>query len=70
MSVTPAAMLSAAEDSLKRILDTDTSQWSEGQLSQRQLEIDKLERVIDRYERKVAAAAGRRIFSPVKRVDL
>ena len=69
MAATAQQQLDAANDSLLRILESDTSNWSEQQRSQQQLDIEKLERLIDRLENKVSCASGRRIFSPVRRVD-
>jgi hypothetical protein len=69
MAATDQQILDEARDSLLRILQSDTSSWSEMQRTQQQLQIDKLERLIDRYETKVSAAGGRRIFHPVRRVN-
>lgn len=70
MAASDQAIADAARDSLARILATDTAEWSEGQRRQRQLEIDKLTDTIDRFEAKAAHSGGRRIFSPMKRVNL
>ena len=59
-----------ARDSLARILDTDTTAWSEGERRQQQLEIDRLEAIITKFEAKATRAAGRRIFQPIKRVNV
>lgn len=59
-----------ARDSLNRILQTDVSEWSEGQRRARQLEIDRLQDIITNFELKAARSSGRRIFSPVRRVNL
>ena len=69
MAATDQQILDEAKDSLLRILQTDTTEWGESQRRQHQLEIDKLERLIDRYETKVAGSAGRRIIRPITRVD-
>jgi hypothetical protein len=70
MAATDQQILNEAKDSLLRILQTDTSSWSESQRNQQQLEIDKLERLIDRYETKTAAAGGRSVFQPIRRINL
>lgn len=71
MSVTDQQMLDKAKDSLARILDTDTRSWTKGDKQQHALEIDRLERLIEKYERRVTAANGnRQIFSPIRRIDL
>ena len=70
MAASDTEILNSAKDSLKRILDTDTSNWSEGERRQQQLEIDRLVNVIDRYEQKTAATAGRKLHFPVGRVDI
>lgn len=62
-------LLDAARCSLKRILDTDTSSWSESGRAQQQIQIRDQMALIDRLETKVAAQSGRRIFGPVRRVD-
>lgn len=69
MAASDQAIANAARDSLKRILDTDTSSWSEGQRQAQQLEIDRLTNVISEFEAK-ANRGSRRIFSPVQRVDV
>jgi hypothetical protein len=58
-----------AREALNRILQTDSSEWSEGERSQRMLEIDRLEAIISKFEAK-SARSGRRIFVPIRRVDL
>lgn len=70
MSVTDQQLLDAARESLLRILATDTEEWSESKRMQRQLSIDKLMNQIDRLEEKVSASQGRRIFQPVRRVNV
>jgi len=69
MAATAQQQLDAANDSLLRILATDTSQWSESGRMQSQLQITQLYDLIDKLETKVACSGGRRIFSPVRRVD-
>jgi hypothetical protein len=70
MAATAQQQLDAANDSLLRILQTDTSSWSESGRAQQQIRISELNDLIEKLETKVAQAAGRRIFSPVRRVDL
>jgi hypothetical protein len=70
MAATDQQIADAARNSLARILDTDSAEWSEGERRQRALEIDRLTNVITDFEGKAARSAGRRIFSPVKRVNL
>ena len=60
----------AANDSLLRILQTDTSSWSESGRAQQQIRISELNDLIEKLETKVAQATGRRIFSPVRRVNI
>jgi len=69
MAATDQQIVDAARDSLLRILETDTTEWSEGERRQQQLEIDRLEAVITKFEAKAGRSAGRRIFSPMTRVD-
>lgn len=68
MAATAQQQLDAANDSLLRILQTDTSQWSESGRMQAQLQIRDLYKIIDTLETKVACQSGRRIFGPVRRV--
>lgn len=70
MSVTDQQLLDAARESLLRILATDTEEWSESKRMQRQLSIDKLMAQIDRLEEKVSASQGRRLFQPIRRVNV
>jgi len=70
MSVTDQQLLDAARESLLRILATDSAEWSESKRMQRQLEIDKLQTLVDRLEEKVAASQGRRLFQPIRRVNV
>lgn len=70
MAASDQQIADAARDSLARILETDAAEWSEGQRRQRQLEIDKLTATIEKFEGKAAQSSGRRIFSPMKRVNL
>lgn len=69
MAATAQQQLDAANDSLLRILETDTSQWSESGRMQQQIQIRDLQNLIDNLETKVAAQSGRRILSPVRRVS-
>jgi len=66
---TDADLATAAREALARILATDTAEWGEGERRQRQLEISELRNTITEFEAK-AARSGRRIFAPVRRVDL
>lgn len=68
MAATDQQIADEARDSLLRILQTDTSNWSEGERRQQQLEIDRLENIITKFEAK-ANRSGRRIFNPVRRVN-
>jgi len=70
MAATAQQQLDAANDSLLRILQTDTSSWSESGRAQQQIRISELNDLIEKLETKVAQAAGRRIFSPVRRVNI
>lgn len=70
MAATNQQILDEARDSLLRILQTDTSSWSESQRSQQQIQIRQLQDLIDRYEQKVTSESGRRPFHPIRRVDL
>lgn len=69
MAATDQAIADAARNSLLRILETDTTSWSEGERNQQQLELDRLEGIITTFEAK-AARTGRRIFVPVRPVGL
>lgn len=69
MAATAQQQLDAANDSLLRILQTDTSQWSEAGRMQHQLQVTDLLNLISTLEAKVASQSGRRIFAPVRRVD-
>lgn len=69
MAATAQQQLDAANDSLLRILQTDTSQWSESGRAQQQIQIRDLQNLIDNLEAKVSSQAGRRIFGPVRRVN-
>jgi hypothetical protein len=68
MVATAQQQLDAANDSLLRILQTDTSNWSEQGRAQQQLQIRDLHALIESLETKLAQQSGRRIFSPVRRV--
>ena len=70
MAATAQQQLDAANDSLLRILQTDTSSWSEQGRAQQQIRISELNDLIEKLETKVAQATGRRIFSPVGRVNI
>jgi len=69
MAATAQQQLDAANDSLLRILQTDTSQWSEYGRMQQQIQIRDLQNLIDNLESKTSAQNGRRIISPVRRVS-
>lgn len=70
MAATAQQQLDAANDSLLRILQTDTSSWSESGRAQHQIRISELNDLIEKLETKVAQVSGRRIFSPVRRVNI
>ena len=70
VAATAQQQLDAANDSLLRILQTDTSEWSEAGRAQQQLQIRDLQNLINNLESKVAAQTGRRIIGPVRRVGL
>lgn len=69
MAATAQQQLDAANDSLLRILQTDTSQWSESGRMQQQIQIRDLHALIDSLEAKVAAQSGRSFLTPIKRVS-
>jgi hypothetical protein len=69
MAATAQQQLDAANDSLLRILETDTSQWSESGRMQQQIQIRDLQNLISHLETKVASQNGRRIVSPIRRVS-
>lgn len=69
MAATVQQQLNAANDSLLRILETDTSEWSESGRTQQQLQIRDLYALIEKLESKVASESGRRIINPIRRVD-
>ena len=70
MATSDQAILDAARESLLRILTTDAAEMEEKDRRLRALEIDKLEALIDKYEKRVSSGAGRRILNPVKRVNI
>jgi hypothetical protein len=70
MAATDQQILDEAKDSLLRILQTDTSSWSESKRAQQQIQIRDLKELISEYETKVESAAGRRIAVPVRRVNI
>lgn len=70
MTTSDQQILTAAKESLARILATDAAEMEEKDRRTRTLEIDKLSALIDKYEAKVASGNGRRILNPVKRVNL
>jgi hypothetical protein len=69
MAASDQQIADKARDSLSRILDADTTSWSEGERQQQVLEIDRLTNVITEFEAKAARSGGRRIFSPIKPVN-
>lgn len=69
MAATDQQLADAARNSLLRILETDTSSWSEGQRQQQQLQISELQKTISEFEAK-AARSGRRLFFPVTKVNV
>lgn len=68
MAATDQQILDSAKDSLYRILSADTAEWFEGGHRQRLLEIDRLQRVIDVYEKRVSAGS-RRAFMPIRSIS-
>lgn len=70
MAATDQQIADNARDSLNRILQTDSSEWSEGERKQRALEIDRLQEIITTFEAKAARSSGRRIFAPITRVNV
>lgn len=70
MAASDQQIADAARDSLARILATDTSAWSEGERRQQQLEISELRETINEFDAKASRSSGRRVFSPVARVNL
>lgn len=69
MAATAQQQLDAANDSLLRILETDTSQWSEAGRMQQQIQVRDLHDLIEKLESKVASQSGRRIIGPIRRVS-
>jgi len=69
MAATAQQQLDAANDSLLRILETDSSQWSESGRMQQQLAITDLNKLIHSLEQKVVGQAGRSFLSPIRRVS-
>ena len=70
MAATLQQQLDAANDSLLRILQTDTSQMSESGRSMQQLQIRDLRELIKDLKSEVAGSSGRRIFNPIRRVGI
>jgi hypothetical protein len=69
MAASNQSIADAARDSLARILATDSAMWSEGERRQQMIEVDRLESIITKFEAKAARSGGRRVFSPIARVD-
>lgn len=69
MAATDQQIANNARDSLNRILQTDTANWSDGARKQQQLEIDRLSNIIATFESR-ANRSTRRISRPVTRVDV
>jgi|GEM_PF-5003368 hypothetical protein len=69
MAATAQQQLDAANDSLLRILETDTSQWSESGRMQQQIQIRDLHDLIDKLETKIASQSRRSFLSPIRRVS-
>ena len=69
MAATDTQLLNAARDSLLRILETDTSSWSEEGKAQHQFDIDKQWALIEKLEKRVSSAGGRRLHLPMRRVN-
>jgi hypothetical protein len=55
MSASDQTIADNARDALNRILQTDTTEWSEGERRQSMLEIDRLEDIITKFEAKAPA---------------
>lgn len=70
MAATDQQILDEAKDSLLRILQTDTSSWSEQNRQQQQLQIRELRELISDYEGKLVGASGRTLIQPVRRINL
>ena len=70
MAATAQQQLDEANDSLLRILQTDTAGWAEAARNQQQLQIDKLYALIEKLESKVAIAGGRSFTAPITRVNV
>ena len=70
MAASDTTIANNARDSLNRILQTDASQMSEEGRNLRQLEIDRLTDLIERFEDRASRASGRRIVQPVTRVNV
>ncbi len=67
---TDQQILDEARDSLLRILQTDTSSWSESARNQQQIQIRDLKDLIGDYEKKTASSGGRSMIMPVRRVNV
>ena len=70
MAASDQQLLDKAKDSLARILDTDSSSWSEGERQQQHLQIKELRDLISDLEGKVVGASGRQLIQPVRRINL
>ena len=69
MAATAQQQLDAANDSLLRILETDTSSWSESGRNQQQIQIRDLQNLISHLEQKVVGQSGRTFLNPIRRVQ-
>lgn len=69
MAATDRQIADSARDSLKRILDTDTSAWSQADKRQQQLEIDRLSAIIVDFESRINRST-RQVTRPIVRVNI
>jgi hypothetical protein len=69
MAASDQTIADAARDSLLSILEGKSAEWAEASERARMLEIDRLQGVIDYFEKR-ANASGSPIFKPIKPVDV
>lgn len=69
MSATDQQLLDALRDSYLRIVNSDASQWAEGARSMGYQSLKEMGDEIERWQKRIDAAAGRQIFFPMTHVN-
>jgi len=70
MAATAQQLLDEANDSLLRIMQTDTSSWSESGRQQQQIQIRDLKELRKELQNEIATQSRGSIVRPVRRVNL